>query len=427
MKEFSGNERTPRSNARRFSAMTMFLFVLTLTASAASYDWYRWRGPDLNGISRETGWTVNWPKEGPKVLWRANVGIGFSSITVANGRAYTSGNRSDKDTVYCFDAETGKEVWKYSYSEDTDPHYYEGGTSCTPTVDGNAVFAISRRGLLFRFGASTGKVDWQVNIAKATGAKVPEWGFASSPLVEGDLLILNAGAAGTAVNKASGSVVWSSGKARAGYSSGVPFDYSGERYVAMAVLESILAFKVKDGSKLWEFPWDTRYDVNAADPIITGDRVFVSSAYNHGGALFRFQGSQTTKLWENKNMRNHINSSVLLEGYLYGVDGDAGGKETALRCVELETGSLRWTEKSIGSGALMAADNKLIVLSDKGELIIADPSPAAFKPIARAQVMGGKCWTVPVLSNGRIYCRNAQGNVACVDVRARVNENAQSE
>jgi outer membrane protein assembly factor BamB len=406
-------------------ALPVWIFCLVALASqGASFDWYRWRGPDLNGISKETGWSTQWPKEGPKVLWKASVGIGFSSITVANGRAYTLGNRSDKDTVYAFDAETGRELWKFTYNEDTDPHYYEGGTSCTPTVDGDAVYSISRRGELFRFEAATGKVTWQINIAKQTGAKVPEWGFASSPVVEGDLLILNAGAAGTAVNKHTGKVVWTSGPASAGYSSAVPFNYDNERYVVLAVLESIVAVRIRDGSKLWEYPWKTRYDVNAADPILVGNKVFISSAYNHGCALFEFKGKETAKLWENKNMRNHFNACVLIDGHLYGVDGDAGAKEASLRCLDLETGSVKWTEKSVGSGALMAADGKLIILGDKGELIIAEPSPSEFKPIARAQVIGGKCWTVPVLANGRIYCRSAQGSLVCVDVRGRTGADA---
>jgi outer membrane protein assembly factor BamB len=286
---------------------------------------------------------------------------------------------------------------------------------------------LSRRGELFRFDSATGKANWQMNIAKATGAKVPEWGFACSPLVQDDLLILNVGDAGTAVNKHSGKVVWTSGNASAGYSSGVPLDYENERCVAMTALKSVVAFKVRDGSKVWEFPWKTRYDVNAADPIIVEDRVFVSSAYSHGSALFRFRGKEIVKLWENKNMRNHFNACVLVGGHLFGVDGDAGGKDAALRCVTLETGALRWTEKSVGSGSLMAADNKLIILGDKGELIIAEASAEEFKPIARAQVLGGKCWTVPVLSNGRIYCRNAQGNVVCVDVRAEPGVESGSE
>lgn len=420
-RRLSRSVRPPRTPAVAACLASLVLSVALLAAAsgraAQTFDWPRWRGPELNGHSRETGWTTQWPKEGPPILWRAEVGIGFSSITVAGGRAFTLGNRNDKDTVYCFDGATGREIWKFTYDEETDPHYYEGGTSGTPTLDGDAVYTLSRRGELFRFEAATGRIVWRINLARATGAKVPEWGFASAPLVEGDRLILNAGSAGTAIDKRDGKVVWTSDKGSAGYSSAVPFVFEGERHVVMAALESVIAVRVKDGARLWEYPWKTRYDVNAADPILAGDKVFISSAYDHGGALLRVRGREVTRVWENKNLRNHINTSVLVDGHLYGIDGDAGAKDSSLRCVVLDTGEVKWTEKAVGSGALMVADGKLIVLSATGELIVAEPSPEAFQPIARAQVIGGKCWTVPVLARGRIYCRNAQGRVVCVDVR----------
>jgi outer membrane protein assembly factor BamB len=159
------------------------------------------------------------------------------------------------------------------------------------------------------------------------------------------------------------------------------------------------------------------YDVNAADPILSDDKVFISSGYERGASLIKVNSNgKTEKLWENKNMRNHMNSSVLLNGALFGIDGNSGPKAT-LKCIDFETGAIKWNKEGVGSGALMAADNKLIVLSEKGELFIAEANPKEYKELARAQVIGGKNWTVPVLANGRIYCRNAKGDLVCVDVK----------
>ncbi|HWF18883.1 MAG TPA: PQQ-binding-like beta-propeller repeat protein, partial [Verrucomicrobiae bacterium] len=178
------------------AAQALFLFSIYLIlagtqASVYADDWYRWRGPNLNGISTETGWQTQWPDEGPKRLWKASVGMGFSSMTVSHGHLYTMGNDGDAtDTVYCLDAATGKPVWKHSYPCPLDPHFYEGGTSSTPIVDGDRVYSISRKGNLFCLDAATGKVIWSKNLPEELGCEIPTWGFAGSALVEGDLLIL---------------------------------------------------------------------------------------------------------------------------------------------------------------------------------------------------------------------------------------------
>ena len=394
--------------------------VVTTTFLLHAEDWPRWRGPDLNGISKETNWTAGWPREGPKQLWKADVGIGFSSVAVANGRAFTMGNRDERDTVYCFNAETGALVWKHTYPCILDPRFYEGGTSATPTVDGERVYTISKRGDLFCFAAATGKIQWQKNLIKELGLQLPAndqdnwWGFAGSPLVRGDLLLLNAASDGIALNKSDGTIVWSNGKGLSGYSTPVPFKQNGKELIFLAAAESIVAVADQSGKVLWRYPWKTAYNVNAPDPIMSGDKVFISS-YRHGCALLQMKGDDVEKVYENRNINNHLNSCVLIDGFLYGIDGDAG-YAGGLTCIEFQTGALKWSEKSIGTGALMAAGNRLIVQGAKGELIIAEASAEGFKPLARAQVLGGKCWTVPVLSNGRIYCRNSKGDLVCLDV-----------
>jgi len=365
---------------------------------------------------------MSWPKEGPKQLWKANVGFGFSAVSVANGRLFTMGNQNERDTVFAFDAEKGAILWKHTYACPLDPRFYEGGALSTPTVEGDHVFTISKRGDVFCFEAASGKIIWRKNIIAELGLQVPSndqeswWGFSGSPLVRGDLLLLNAASAGTALNKNDGKVVWSNGKGYAGYSTPVPFRQAGRDLVALAIADAIVAVGEKDGKELWRFPWKTAYDVNGADPIVSGEWIFISSGYRHGCALLRMRGANVERVYENKNMHNHFNPSVLINGYLYGIDGDAG-HPGGLRCIEFATGTVKWTETSTGTGALMAAGDKLIVQGEKGELIIAQATPDAFRPLARAQVLGGKCWTTPVLANGRIYCRNSRGDLVCVDVR----------
>src|SRR6185503_19148182 len=323
---------------------TQASLLIVLSFQAIAEDWPRWRGPHLNGLSAEKNWLPKWGSEGPRQLWKANVGTGFSACSVANGRVYTMGNKNDQDTIYCFDAETGRQAWSHSYACDLDPRYYDGGTSSTPTVDGENVYTFSRKSHLFCLEVGSGKARWQKNLAQELGLDIPEWGFACSPVVEGELIILNAGGGGTALNKNTGQVVWSSSKDGAGYSSAVPFSVGQERFVTLSVGRAVIAVNAKTGKELWRYPWKTSYDVNAADPIVVQDKVFISSGYNHGCALLQFSGSKVSLVWENKNMRTQISPAVMYGGNVYGADGNAG--EAQLRCIDLQTGTLKWAQRS---------------------------------------------------------------------------------
>ncbi len=388
----------------------LLLLALGFVITANAADWPHWRGPNRDGISAEkiTGTEV-------KKVWEASIGIGFSSFSVADGRVYTTGHANGKDTVFCLDAKTGKQIWKHEYAADLGDKYYEGGTSATPTLENGKAWHLSRWGNLFCFDAATGKVLWEKNIQEETGADIPDWGFAGSPLVSGDLVILNVGKSGTAVEKATGKIVWKSEKANAGYGTPHPITVNGK---AQVVLSSGRAFKGVDptsGKVLWEHTWTTSYGVNAADPILSGTKLFISSGYNKGCALLDLASAEPAELWRNRLMKNQFNSSVLLEGHLYGIDGDEG-KNAVLKCLDFESGTEKWAEPSTGFGALMAADGKLIIITAKGELIIAKANPAKFDPISRTQVLDGRCWSAPVLANGRLYVRNAAGKMVCLAV-----------
>jgi outer membrane protein assembly factor BamB len=393
--------------------------LVVLHPAAWADDWPQWRGPNHNGISSEKQWRDHWPAAGPPILWKAKVGTGFSSFAVAGGRVWTMGNSDDRDTVFCFDSATGKEIWSHSYAADLGDKYFEGGTTGTPTVEGDRVFTLSRWGDVFCLDAATGKVIWSRNVQKETRVRVPTWGFSGSPMVFESLLLLAVGEAGMGLDKGAGTIIWQSANKDAGYSTPVPWQHDGKWFALVGSGLAYLAVEPQTGKEQWRFRWLTQYGVNAADPIIDGDQVFISSGYGKGGALLKpGTGPEPAVLWKNKTLRSQRNAAVLLHGHLFGVDGDTNEK-AALKCLDISSGQEKWSEPSVGSGALMAADGKLIVLGDRGELMVAPASPEGFKPTARAQVLGGKCWTVPVLANGLILCRNSRGDVVCVDARVQ--------
>ena len=398
-------------------AYVLPVFLIATASPVRADDWPHWRGPSFNGVSTETGWTTVWPQEGPRQLWKAGVGIGFSSMAVSNGRVYTIGNTNNQDTVFCFDAEKGSVLWKHSYPCGLRPQYNEGGPGSTPTVDGDRVFTLSKEGHLFCFEAGSGKVVWQRDVVPEDGVTMPRWGFAGSPLVQGDRLLLNVGTAGMAVRQDTGAVIWLSGKAAAGYATPVPVKIDGREAFLVFGAKALFCVAVRGGQELWRYPWTTKWDMNIADPIVRGDHVFIST-FDQGGAVLKFDARGAAEVWHNQNLANHFNSCVLVEGFLFGVHGNTDRPPGEFRCVDFATGELKWRHPDSGFGSVLVADGKLIVLSDKGELMVAPPAPGVFKPMARAQVLGGKCWTTPVLANGRLYCRNVQGVLVALDVRA---------
>ena len=392
--------------------------LLVIGTSAVAGDWPIYRGPNHNGISNEKLNASGWPKNGPKTLWKANVGIGFSSVAVADGRAFTMGNEDGVDTVYCLDAKTGKLLWSHSYGSELDPKFYEGGPGATPTVNGGRTYTISKWGDLFCFDAKSGKIQWQRQLESEEGAVVMDWGFSGAPFPYKNLLLLNVGTFGMALDEMTGKTVWKSETGEAGYSTPYPYRQNGKQFFIFSSGSSYSGVEPLTGKRVWEAIWYTRYGVNAADPIVVGDELFVSSGYSKGSGKFKLSDNEPEEIWRLRKFRNQFNSSVLIGGHLYGFDGDNNSR-AKLKCVNWESGEEMWEEDGIGFGSVTAAIDQLIVLTPKGELIIAPTSPEGFKPAARAKVISGKCWTVPVLANGLLYCRNAEGDLVCVDVHAK--------
>ena len=390
--------------------------LVTLTAGEAAHDWPRWRGPTADGISRETNWRDNWNDQPPKVLWEAELGKGYSSFAVSDGRVYTMGHRDGRETVWCFDAATGKVLWSHSYPGQLNDNLHTGGPAATPTVDGERVYTLGKEGKLHCLDRRDVKVLWQHDLTELLGVDVPEWGFACSPLVVGEKLVIDAGRI-VAFNKDNGQIIWQTERHRAGYGSAVALAHAGTPLVAVFNNDALLVLRLADGSQVARQNWTTDFVTTAATPIVDGDRIFISSGYRTGCAMYQLADGKLRQLYRNRDMCNHMNNCVLWQGHLYGFDGNShNARNVRLVCLDAATGKEKWAHRGLGCGSLMLADSKLLILSDDGNLVLAAASPDGYQELARAKVLDATCWTVPVLAQGRIYCRNDQGQMVCIDV-----------
>ncbi len=392
------------------------LLARTTSAADTGVDWPCWRGPEHNGLMGETGWSYEWGANGLAVLWRASVGKGFSSFAVADGRVYTLGNTDGTDTVFCFDAVKGTVLWRHSYACELQPLSYEGGPGATPAVDEGRVFTFSKDGHLFCLDALKGSVVWTKKFEPwplQEGDWKNNWRYAGSPLIIGDRLFMSLGPAGMALNKKDGTILWQSPAGHPGYSSPVPYRDGAMNALAFFSGRAVVGVAAVSGKRLWEIPWRTEWDLNAADPIIHEGKMFVSSGNGVGCALYDITADPPREVWRNKNLKTQMNSSVLWQGHLFGFN------DTDLTCVEWATGEKKWSEPSVRRGSLIVADGKLLLLCERGLLIVAEATGKAYQPLSQTQALSGRCWTTPVLSHGLIYARNAAGDVVCLDARPK--------
>lgn len=410
----------------RYQATFRFIYFMLICSSMIvgiqSYadpaqEWPQWRGMNRDGISQETGLLKIWPAEGPKVLWKVPVGDGYSAVSVSGGRLYTMDAKGEDEFVVCLDATTGKEIWRFR-SDANFINEQGNGPRGTPTVDGDGVYALGAQARLIALEAKSGKKIWEKDLQKELGAKLPIWGVSSSPLVEGELLIVPVGGseqnAVVAFDKKTGNIIWKSQTDEPGYSSPIAIVLDGVRQIVVFSGTALLSLSPKDGKLLWKYPWKTDWFVNAATPIfIPDDKLFISTSYDHGAALLRIRPAAgrftVEELWLSKGMKNHFNSSVLQNGYLYGFDN------ATLKCIDAATGEEKWKKSGFGKGSLILADGNLIVLSERGQLLLVEATPVEYKEKGNAQVLQGKCWTHPSLSGGKLYLRN-QKELLCLDL-----------
>ena len=386
------------------------IFCVLLAGSAMAADWPQWRGPDETGISREN---VD-PASNLEIAWKTRVGTGFAGIAVAGGQVFTMGHNGDGETVWCLDAKTGAVIWKHDYPAKLLPNLHEGGPAATPTIDENRVFTLSKDGQAHGYDRQTGERLWQVNLGRP-----PEWGFAGSPYLFGENLVLFEAGATVALNRETGAEIWRSARFKPGYGTPIAFDFRDATFIAVLKNDEV-AILDSAGKTAATAPWKTSFSTNSTTPIVDSGRVFVSTGYGRGCALFRFTGSALEQVYEMPSMSNHMNNSVLIGGHLYGFDGTAHrGPKTRFACVELATGKARWRADGLGCGSVIAGKNgTLIILTERGEIWLAKASPDEFVDESRAQILGGRCWTAPALAGGRIFARNAAGDLVCVDLQA---------
>jgi outer membrane protein assembly factor BamB len=402
--------------------------ILCSLPQLSAQEWPRWRGARLDGVSTETGLLNPWPKDGPRQIWEAPLGGGFSTVSVSGGRVVTQTKDGDHEVVVALDAVTGKELWRHRYHADYGAYAtFSGGprpTSrtgprATPTIDGDRVYAMGATGTLVALDVTTGRQIWQRQMLKPASseppanrsafppAEVPMHGVTSSPLVVGDrLYVAPGGQSGktlAALNKADGAVIWEALDDPVGHASPIVADIGGSPQLVFLTGIAAVGLAPQDGRLLWRYPWRTQFELNIATPIVADGQVFISSNYGKGGALLRpTDQTEPAKVWESLSMQNHFSTSVLYDGFLYGFS------TTRLRCVDFRTGETRWDRIGFGIGSVIVADGNLIVLGEYGQLALAKATPEGYTEISRTQLFDDETltWTVPVVSGGRLFVRH---------------------
>jgi len=409
--------------------------ALACVPLALAADWPQWRGPERTGLSRETGLAKSWPKDGPRLVWQIkDAGAGFSGPAISNGLLFTMGNRGEgkagREYVLCYDLKDGKQKW----AVDNGPAYvnsYGDGPRCTPTVDGDVVYALGASGDLCCLRVANGSAVWRKNILREFQANNIRWGISESPLVDGELLIVTPGGKkGTmvALNKKDGRTVWTShdpagGREQAGYASPIVFTVNGVRQYATFTEKGAYGVRARDGKFLWRYDNVANSTANIATPIFHNDHIFYSSDYGTGCALLRLESTPTrdggatkaTEVYFNKEMKNHHGGIVLLNGYLYGFNS------AILTCMKWETGAVAWRDRSVGKGSLTYADGMLYVLSEGGVMGLVEARSDRYVEVSRFRLpdrSSRPSWTHPVVSNGRLYLRD-QNNLFCYDVSGK--------
>jgi outer membrane protein assembly factor BamB len=401
--------------------LTIYLVIRISNAFGydSSFDWPRWRGPNGDGISMETDWNPEALAEGPKILWKMDVGVGYSNVAIEDNRLYTIGmgqNRKE-NVVSCLNTDNGEVIWQYSFESFYIPQ-------STPTIDGKYVYALSYGGLLLCLNAKNGKLQWEKDLVNDFESPLPRYGFAPSPVIEGDLVILNAKTS-IALNKKTGDKVWFSEMHEEAlykdyYATPVTYNHEGRRYALIFSGRGLFSVDVMTGEKMWYYEWKIPGNPNVADPVVFDNKVFISSTgySDNGGVLLEMIDNEPNVLWKNGNMGNAFSTSLFINGYLYGSNGWFG--PIRLRCLDFDTGSIMW-EEEMKVVSLISADGKLIILETDGTLHIAEATPSAYQEISSCDVLEGeqkgrKFWTPPVLCNGKIYVRNYAGDLVCIDV-----------
>lgn len=381
--------------------------------------WTDFRGPRRDGHYRERPVRTTWPSGGLQPLWKQPSGAGYASFVVGSGYAFTIEQRGPDEVVAAYDIATGRERWTHPWTALFRETMGGDGPRATPTWSDGTVYALGATGELRAIDASSGALVWRVNILEDNGARNLDWGMAAAPLVVGDTVVVAPGGPNgrsvVAYDRRTGARVWATGTEKAGYSSPMLATLAGREQLLVFTAHGLVALTPDRGERLWFHPWRTQADINAAQPLVIGDaRVFISSGYGVGAAVLEVSRDGDTyavrEVWRNNRMKNRFASSVLLEGFIYGLD------ESIMACVNADTGELTWKGGRYGYGQILAASGRLIVLTEAGDLVLVATNPERHEELARFSALDGKTWNHAAIDDGVLLVRNLR-EMAAFDLR----------
>jgi outer membrane protein assembly factor BamB len=422
------------------------------TIRTAGSDWPKFLGPTGDSVSPEKGILAPWPEKGLRVVWQMKVGEGYGMPSVSQGRLFQFDRHGDRARLTCMKAETGDFLWKFEYpTHFKDPYGYSGGPRCCPVVDGDRVYTYGAEGVLHCLRVADGKPLWKVDTAAEFNVIQNFFGVGSTPVVEGDLLIVQVGGSPKGSNpeefaklKGNGSGIVAfdkyTGKVRyritdelASYASPVLATINGRRWCFVLARGGLVGFEPASGKVDFHFPWraDSLESVNASNPVVVGDRVFLSETYGPGSALLKVRPGGYDVVWSDadqrkKSMQCHWMTPVHVGGYLYGSSG-RHTQNAELRCIELATGKVLWSQPRLTRCSLLLVDGHFVCLTEEGPLLLFKVNPKRFEPVSLIEVRdaGQKeplldypCWAAPILAHGLLYVRG-NGRLVCLELIPR--------
>jgi outer membrane protein assembly factor BamB len=396
-----------------FLSVALLICSSTLPGAETTSDWPQFLGPTRDGVYHGPALAATWPETGLTVAWKREVGAGFSGPVVQGDRLILFHRLGDRATVDCLEPTSGRSLWRADYPTDyRDDFGFDAGPRATPAIADGQVITFGAEGRLSSWDLATGQPRWSVDTAKEFGAGKGWFGRACSPLIEDGLVIVglggNDGAGIVAFDAATGVVRWKATQDEASYASPIIASLRGRKTILALTREALVGLEPGDGQPLFRYPWRPRANasVSAATPLVIDDYVFISASYGAGATLLRPTPAGMEPVWSNdESLSSHYATSVHHQGFLYGWHGRQE-QGCALRCVELQTGRVRWTESGLKAGTVTRAGDELLVLTEQGELLRVLASPDRFKAVSRAQLLPGGVRAHPAVAQGWCYARS---------------------
>jgi outer membrane protein assembly factor BamB len=411
-------------------------------------DWPNFLGPSQDSTSAETGLLQAWPAEGPRVVWQRALGEGYGPPAVQKGRLFHMERVGPKLRVLGLKSETGEELWRFEYPCDYQDLYgYDGGPRTAPVADDDRLYAYGPEGTLHCLRATDGAVLWKKDLSAEYGVVQNFFGVGSAPVVEGDLLLVQvggsppgspgiqsgevkgAGSALVAFDKRTGAVKYRMSDELASYASPRTATIDGRRWGFLFARGGLLGFEPATGKVDFHFPWRAPIleSVNASQPVVVGDLVLISECYGVGGALLKVRPGAAETVWadgrkRDRSLMTHWMTSIHLDGHVYASSG-RHPRDAELRCVELRTGKVKWSEPGLLRASLLLADGRFVCLSEDGTLRLLKPNPERYEEVAKlalrtaegAPLLRYPAWAAPVLAHGYLYVRG-KDRLACLDL-----------